>query len=295
LRLAVGAYYSGSALCTSASASASPPSPSTSGTVVTFTASAGPCTNPRYEFWIMAPGGSWTIVQAYSAGATFNWNTAGKAPGTYRYSVWVRDAASPNSYDTYFPGTAYTLTTTSCASVAAFAAPASPQAAGTTVTITATSAGGPSARYEFWTLAPGGSWTIVQAYSATNTFTWNTTPPAGAYRYSVWARDASSAASYDTYFPGTVYTLTTTPCTSGTAITITASASGCPNARYEFWIQNPGSSTWTIVQAYSATNTFTWNTIGLSAGTYKYSVWVRDASSGASYDTYFPGTAYALT
>jgi len=85
------------------------------------------------------------------------------------------------------------------------------------------------------------------------------------------------------------------PQASGTAITITASASGCPNARYEFWIQNPGSSTWTIVQAYSATNTFNWTTTGLPLGTYKYSVWVRDASSGASYDTYFPGTAFTLT
>ena len=294
--------------CTDAGVVASPGSSAANGTQVVVTASSATCPNPRYEFWIMAPEGSWTTVQAYSAGATFNWNTAGKAPGTYRYSVWVRDAASPNSYDTYFPGTAYTLTTTSCASVTASAAPASPQAAGTTVTITATASGCPSARYEFWTMAPGGNWTIVQAYSATNTFTWNTSPPAGAYKYSVWARDASSAASYDTYFPGTVYTLTTTPCTgltasampaspqtSGTAITITASASGCANARYEFWIQNPGSSTWTIVQAYSATNTFNWTTTGLPAGTYKYSVWVRDASSGASYDTYFPGTAYTLT
>ncbi len=306
MRVAVGAYYSGSALCTSASASASPPSPSASGTAVTFTATAGPCTNPRYQFWILAPGGSWTIVQAYSATASFNWSTVGKAAGIYKYSVWVRDAASTNSYDTYFPGTAYSLTTTACTSATASAMPASPQAAGTTVTITATASGCPNARYEFWTMAPGGSWTIVQAYSATNTFTWNTVPPAGAYKYSVWARDAGSAASYDTYFPGTAYTLTTTPCTSvtaspapaspqtsGTAITISASASGCPDARYEFWIMAPGGS-WTFVQAYSATNTFNWNTTGLPAGTYRYSVWARDASSGASYDTYFPGTAYAL-
>ncbi len=295
--------------CASVTASAAPASPQLSGTPITFTATAPSCPTPRYEFWLQNPGSTtWTIVQAYSASATFNWNTTGRGPGIYHYSVWVRDATSSNAYDSYFPGTAYTLTTTPCTSVTASAAPASPQAAGTTVTITATASGCPNARYEFWTMAPGGSWTIVQAYSATNSFTWNTTPPAGAYKYSVWARDASSAASYDTYFPGTVYTLTTTPCTSvtasampaspqasGTAITITASASGCPNARYEFWIQNPGSSTWTIVQAYSATNTFNWTTTGLPLGTYKYSVWVRDASSGASYDTYFPGTAYTLT
>ena len=148
----------------------------------------------------------------------------------------------------------------------------------------------------------------MQAYSSSATFTWNTTPPAGTYRYSVWVRDASSTAGYDTYFPGTAYTLTTTPCTSasasatpaspqtaGTTVTITASASGCSNPRYEFWVQTPGSSTWTVVLAYSSSATFNWNTTGLPAGNYRYSVWVRDASSGAAYDAYFPGTAYTLS
>ena len=55
------------------------------------------------------PAGSWQIVQDYGALATYTWNTAGAAAGTYRYSVWVRDASSLAGYDTYFPGTAYTL------------------------------------------------------------------------------------------------------------------------------------------------------------------------------------------
>src|SRR5439155_5886526 len=194
--------------------------------------------------------------------------------------------SSAAGYDTYFPGTAYTLTTTPCASVNASAAPASPQDAGTIVTITASATGCPNPRYEFWIMAPGGSWTIAGAYSSTATFNWNTTPPAGIYHFSVWVRDASSAASYDTYFPGTAYTLTTTPCTSvtasaapaspqaaGTTVTITASASGCPSPRYEFWIQTPGSSTWTIAQAYSGSATFSWTTAGLPPGIYRYSVW----------------------
>jgi hypothetical protein len=292
--------------CNSVTASAAPASPQTAGTPVTITASASGCT-PRYEFWILPPGGSWAIAQAYSSTATFGWTTTGLAAGTYNYSVWVRDAASAASYDSYFPGTPYTLTSTTCTGVTASAAPASPQSAGTTVTITASASGCPNARYEFWILPPGGSWTIMQAYSSSATFTWNTTPPAGTYSYSVWVRDASSAAAYDTYFAGTTYTLTTTPCTSvtasaapaspqahGTTITITASASGCTNPRYEFWILAPGGS-WTIAQAYFSTATFSWNTTGLPAGIYRYSVWVRDASSGASYDTYFPGTAYTLT
>ena len=128
------------------------------------------------------------------------------------------------------------------------------------------------------------------------------------YRYSIWARDAGSTGGYDAYFPGTAYTLTAAPCTSVTAsaapaspqahgatITFTASASGCANPVYEFWIQTPGSTTWTMVRAYSSSATFTWTTTGLPAGTYRYSVWVRDASRTTSYDTYFPGTAFVLT
>ena len=294
-----------SASCTAITQSASPISPSLAGTVVTLGASASGCSNPRYEFWILPPGGSWAITQVYSASATFTWRTAPPAGG-YRYSIWVRDAASTASYDTYFPGTAYSLTTTPCTGVVASASPSSPRTPGTAVTITATASGCPNPRYQFWIQAPGGSWAIAQAYSSSASFTWNSTPPAGTYRYSVWVRDASSPAAYDTFFPGTAYTLTTTPCTGvtgsaspaspqrvGTTVTITANASGCTNPRYEFWMLAPGGS-WAIVQPYSSAASFAWTTSGLPAGTYRYSVWVRDASSSAAYDTFVPGSGYSL-
>jgi hypothetical protein len=295
--------------CTSVTASASPPTPSPPGTAVTITGSASGCPNPLYQFWTLAPASNtWTIAQAYSTNATFNWNTAGLPAGTYRYSVWVRDSGSTAGYDAYAPGTPYRLGTPACTSAAATATPASPQPSGTTVTINAGASGCPNPRFEFWILAPGGTWAIAQVYSNNATFNWNTTGlSAGTYRYSVWVRDAGSTAGYDSYAPGTPYSLTTTACTSasasaapaspqptGTTITITAAASSCANPRYEFWIQAPGGS-WTIVQSYSTSATLTWNTSGLPAGSYRYSVWVRDASSSASYDTYFPGTAYTLT
>lgn len=304
---ASSAYTLTTVPCTGASLSTTPPASSPGGTTIAVSASAAGCPSPLYEFWLLAPGSTWRIAQAYSPSASYSWTTLDLPPGVYRISVWVRDASSLAGYDAYAPGAAYTLTTTPCGGVTASTSPTSPQAAGNTVTITATASGCPHPRYEFWIMMPGGSWTIVQTYSSSASFTWTTSPPAGTYRYSVWVRDGSSMAAYDAYLPGAAYTLTTTPCTAvsasaapaapqaaGTPITITASASGCANPRYEFWILAPGGS-WTIAQGYSPSATFTWNTSGLPAGSYRFSVWVRDASSAGVYDAYYPGTSYTLT
>jgi hypothetical protein len=92
------------------------------------------------------------------------------------------------------------------------------------------------------------------------------------------------------------------PQAHGTAITYTASASGCSHPLYQFWVLAPGSHTWQIVQAYSPTATLSWSTTGLPAGSYTYTVWARDATStGVScnslgcFDTYYPATPYTLT
>jgi hypothetical protein len=190
------------------------------------------------------------------------------------------------------------------------------------VTFTGSASGCSTPNYQFWILAPGSSsWTVAQPYSTTATFNWTTTGKvAGAYHFSVWVRDSGSPGtnsnSLGTYdaFVGATYTLTSTPCTSvtltpappspqvhGTTVTFTGAASGCANPLYQFWMLAPGSSTWTIVQASSTTATFSWNTTGLPAGTYRFSVWARDSGSAGTnsnslgtYDT-FAGATYTLT
>jgi hypothetical protein len=107
----------------------------------------------------------------------------------------------------------------------------------------------------------------------------------------------------------------TSPCTSvtdtaapastatvGTPVVFTAVALGCPHPLYQFWVLAPGSTTWKIAQAYSSTATFTWSTVGLPAGTYRYTVWVRDSSSSGTnsnslgrFDSYSPATTYTLS
>ena len=322
-------YTLTSQACTSVTESAAPASSQLSGTTITLSASAAGCPHPVYQFWILRPGSAWQVIQAYSSAASFNWNTTGLPPGSYMYTVWTRDSSSPGTScgglgceDAYFPGTAYSLTSQPCSSVTDTAGPGSPQLSGATVTFTASVSGCPHPLYQFWVLAPGHSWQVVQAYSGSSTFSWNTTGlPAGSYLYTVWARDASSLGTScgslgceDAYFPGTAYVLTSQPCksvtvtpapgspqTSGTTVTFTASVSGCPHPLYQFWVLTPGHN-WQVVQAYSTAAAFTWNTAGLPPGKYLYTVWVRDSSSSGTScgslgceDAYFPGTTYALT
>jgi len=323
------ATVSSSTPCTGVGLTASPSNSAAPGTQVVFNATATGCPNPLYQFWILPPGSAgWQIARPYSTGSTFSWSTSGLAAGTYLYTVWARDSSSAGTgcgslgcSDAYFPAAAYALGTDPCSSVSELAVGASPQAAGSTIMFTASAVGCSRPLYQFWTLAPGHSWQIAQAYSAGATFSWNTTGLApGSYLYTVWARDSSgpgtscgSLGCQDAYFPGTGYTLTGQRCSSvtesaspgspqasGTSVTFTAGASGCPHPLYQFWILRPGSQ-WQVVQAYSSSATFIWSTTGLAPGSYLYTVWARDSSSpGTSCgslgceDAYFPGTAYTL-
>ena len=104
-RLAVvsTAFAVNAASCASVSISTSPTSVAHgSGTHVTITAAASGCAspNPRYQF-VMRPASSstWQVVQGYSTGATYDWNSTGAAAGTVYFGVWVKDANSSNQYD----------------------------------------------------------------------------------------------------------------------------------------------------------------------------------------------------
>jgi len=290
--------------CSSAGLTASPASPATVGTnVVNLAASASGCPNPVYQFWMAMPGGNWQIVQPYSTSASFAWNTSGSAAGTYSISVWVRDAYSAGAdgnntghWDAY-TSSAYTLSPIACSAAGLSGSPAATATAGTKVILTATASGCPNPLYQFWMAGPGESWQVVQAYSSNSSFTWDTAgAAAGSYSLSVWVRDASgtgvdgnSTGRWDVYSSGH-YTLTSTPCSAvslsavpasaaaGTNVTFTATASGCPNPVYQFWMASPG-GTWQMVQPYSNSSTFNWNTTGAAQGTYSVSVWTRDASS----------------
>jgi hypothetical protein len=194
----------------------------------------------------------------------------------------------------------------SCTNATLSAAPASPSEPGGTVIETggATCFGGygypygsGTPEFRFWEFDPGSRWSMVQDYSTTNTHNWNTASlPAGDYRLEVDVRSANESVAYDTvaiitYHLGiacTAATLTTNPASgtghTGGSVLMTGGSSTCPNPRFRFWVQDPGSR-WSMVQDYSATNTHTWGPVGTyHVGQYNMEIDVRDSSSTAAYD-----------
>jgi spore germination protein YaaH len=279
--------------CTSASLSPGSPSQS-AGATITFTATSTGCPNPRYTFWVQYPGGNWYLVQNVGS-PTFNWNTSGLPLGTYTIHVWVN--AVGDGYDAI--GSA-TVTLTPCTS--ASLSPSTPsQPAGTTLSFTASSTGCPSTRYAFWVEYPNGNWYFLQNFGGPS-FNWNTAGlDPGSYTVHVWANFQGNA--YDAIGAATA---TLTGCTSaalapasgssaaGSTITFTASAGGCPNPTFEFWLLDPG-GTWHFMRDYSTTTTWSWNSAGWAKGAYTIHVWANQ--QGASLNTYetIGSATYSLT
>jgi N-acetylmuramoyl-L-alanine amidase/Fibronectin type III domain len=294
--------------CNNVTLSSSPSAPQVTGTIVHFSAGSMSCANPLYQFWSLAPGSStWTVEQTYSTSTAFTWDSTAKLGGMWQFEVWARDANSAGNASTAqgayddLAWTQYGITPRPCTSVNVSAAPPSPAGAGTAVTLTASAAGCPNARYSFWTRAASSSvWKMVQDYSASNTYQWSSRGSSGTVYLSAWARDLSSPGTFASPGLGTfdsnrtiAYNVTAPRCTgahiaatpgspqtSGTQVTLTATASGCVNSSplFAFWMRPASSSTWTLVRGYSATNTFTWDTSRISGSVY-FSVWAKDASS----------------
>jgi spore germination protein YaaH len=309
--VAVDHYTLADPSCATPTVTIDPASPQGMGTTLSFTASTTICPHPLYEFWLMVPGTTtWLLGQAYSTSPVWHWNTRGAPPGDYQLGAWVRDAFSGSTtgndlgkYDAYVPFTS-TLTATPCPAPTVTASPASPTTSGTPVAITASAAcSHANPQYEFWARWQGSSsWQLLQPYSPSATYNWNSKGAAPGIEYfGVWVRDASSVGthssamgSYDA-LASIAYSVTTPSCASltataaptsvahgsGTHVIITGAATGCsnPNPLYEFWMRPAWLGTWQLVQGYSPSATYDWNTTGAPAGTIYFGVWAKDVNS----------------
>jgi FtsP/CotA-like multicopper oxidase with cupredoxin domain len=185
---------------------------------------------------------------------------------------------------------------TKATGVAVSASPASPAYPGTSVLFTAAGSGAPAGtpyQYRF-SLSSGATTIVVQNWSATTTWTWAI--PAfqqpGTYSVIVDVQtnpgptpDASRTVSYTVspLPPATSLIVDAAPASPqapGTAVTFTATAGGsiAPYS-YQFMLFDPATNGWTVVQDWSGTNTWSWTTPALQAGstadTYQVQVLVR--------------------
>src|SRR5712692_4657799 len=234
------------------------PSPQLPGTAITLTASVTCNGTPEYQFSMQPPGGAASVVQPYSSAAALHWNTTQLAYGNYSFSVSVRVVGTTVAAESTQTMT-YSLT--SCNTTALVTDKASPQPTGTHVTLTgsATCVGAP--QYRFMVQPPGGTWSVVQDFGSSATFTWNGAGPGGTYGLELDARGAAAATSTmdsaQLSFALTAcsaVTLTSslnTPQVPGASVGLTGSAT-CPGApQYRFAVQKPGAA-YTVVQDYSS-------------------------------------------
>jgi spore germination protein YaaH len=279
--------------CTSAALTPAPGSLPVGGTA-TLTASSTGCPNPLYEFWTRKSGGTWSLAQAYSSSALFNWTTTGLVPGAYEVAVWARQTGTANGPYDAAGGGVYTLAGCSAATVTpapgSFSLPAP-------ITFTATASGCPNPEYEYWTRRAGGVWATVQPYSTNPSFTWTTAKLApGGYEVAVWVRQhgSGSPGGYDVAGGGaytiigcssaSVSPVAGTRLSVGGTMTFTANAAGCSNPEFAFWVR-PKGGFWLEQQPYSSSATFNWNTVGLMPGTFEIAVWARQqGATGVPYN-----------
>ncbi|HEY3488540.1 MAG TPA: putative Ig domain-containing protein [Candidatus Deferrimicrobiaceae bacterium] len=283
--------YTLNAGVSSVSLSASPASPQIVGTTVTFTGAATGGTSPyQYRFRIRNSGGTIVSSANYGTSATFAWSTSSLAAGSYTAEVCARSNGS--ALDNEAVATApYTLTG-KVSSVSLAASPAGSQAPGTLVTYTATAIGGTGPiQYRFRIKNSGGTVLSTQAYGSANTYPWATSGlSSGTYTAEVSARSNGSALdneavgtmSYVLVVPVSSVTLTASPSSpqnKGTKITFTATATGGVSPyQYQFTIKN-SKGTVVATRSYSTTNTYSWTTSSLSAGTYTVEADARSAGS----------------
>jgi hypothetical protein len=164
---------------------------------------------------------------------------------------------------------------------------ASPQAAGTPLTLTATATGGVAPQYKWW-VWNGSAWAVARDWAAGNTLPW--TPPApGNYELQAWVRNGGVTADTWQAWGRLSYTVTGSGLTLssvtanrtgvrpvGRSITFTATAAGgVAPYQYKWWVWN--GSTWTVARNWGTGNTLAWTPT--APGDYQLQVWVRSAGT----------------
>ena len=263
------------------------------GDIIAFTASSTGCNNPKYQFWLRYPNGSFALKQTFGSSNAWSWDTAGYAAGDYYVYLWANQGGdSTNNWESYGTTLVHLAAPVPCSSGGL--TPANPSVpAGSTINFTASASGCSTPVFEYWIQDPKGTWTIKRSFSTTPTFAWDTTGLVpGTYTVHAWVNQRGDSTSTFETFGSTTVTLTgctaaslnpsTVAQPAGAPVNFTASSVGCLNPLYEFWVGYPN-GTWVMKQTWGGPN-FSLVTSGLSPGRYSVHVWANQ--TGASLATW---------
>ena len=281
-------------------------SPQPVNTPITWTCTAtGGATHLEYQFWVEQGSGGFQIAQAYGTSNTFDWTpTRGRV--LHHQRLGQGRLLDDHHLRRHSRGSLHRNGRSSGGHPSLSPSKASPQPVNTSITWTCSATGGSThLEYQFWVEQGSSGFQIAQAYGTSNTFNWTPTV-AGSYTFSVWVKDASSTTTTCDATAGALYTVTAaapvtiqslspskaSPQPVNTSITWTCSATGgSTHLEYQFWVEQ-GSSGFQIAQAYGTSNTFNWTPT--VAGSYTFSVWVKDASSTTTTCDATAGALYTI-
>jgi Fibronectin type III domain len=171
---------------------------------VTFTANATGGPGPlQYRFWLYNQArDTWSMLSDYNNGNSVTWIPGNDDAGTYALQAWVRRPASSAQYDAW-QGTGFFQVGNFAPTVKSLVSDGGAAVrAGTPITATATSSGGPGRlEYRFWRYSVAtGQWSMVQDYSWDRTVKWVPgSSDTGNYMFAVWVRRPGATSDYEAY------------------------------------------------------------------------------------------------
>ena len=284
--------------CTAVALSTVPGSPTIPGTALSLAPSSSGCSAPQYDYWHLFPDGSWERLAGWSSTNPLSTvDTTTWPVGQHR--LWVGARAHTSGSLDVSTVVVHDITDsvpTQCSSVTLAAGPTGPTASGIALTLTPVTSACATPQYDYWHLFPSGAWERLASWSSTspldavNTTTW----AAGSHYLWVGVRAGTTGAVEASAQIRHDIQSTATPCTGvslsldsatptvGDALTMTATATGCSTAQYDFWHMFPGGTWeqltgWTGAAALSGVATAAWPT-----GEHRIWVGVRSHSNATT-------------
>lgn len=175
---------------TALSLTASLSSPQTVGATVNWQAAAAGGVQPYQFQWSLNQDGTWK-TGAWGSAAVWGWTPT--LPGSYQVRVAVRSAGNTSMNGEQTQDVPFTVLAPA-ASVTLRANLPSPQPVGTTITWSATGAGGVTPYQYQWWVFNGATWTAATGWVTSATWAWTPTAASDKYVVRVSLRSAGSQA-----------------------------------------------------------------------------------------------------